>query len=284
MTLRVVCDYWRNFKPRAPDLRIELRKKVRTELDISDLLIQGARAEDDIHSPTPGVLDLVSAQRGWRLNVLIKQPSHGISQLSQDRTKLVYTPGLGFSGLDCFNYQLANGTQLSDFGKVEVIFLDSFYVEFKVSAKSNGKYKFEATPHWPLDKVTPKLFFLRWYWVGPYVDMSTGVSRVKTQKRLAYYTLVKAVTNAKGEEEMYIVDDGTTFTATPPDDNISGYAGDTNIPYQPTGNKHQLILEADAFTEIVLPTSKKPIDTTVTDIADIYGKRWWESGNIEVIP
>jgi hypothetical protein len=92
-------------------------------IDLSAYLIQGARDIVTSASPDKEVLARLPTQRGWRLEVELKKPSSGIVRMSTYLDGIVYEPFLGFVGEDCFNYQLTNGSQKSDYGTVLVTVL-----------------------------------------------------------------------------------------------------------------------------------------------------------------
>lgn len=111
-------DLWRNHKSFAPDFEIVVSAGSEHFIDLRGYLIQGARDIKTNRSPDPEVISRIPTQRGWRLDVELKQPSSGTVRMSPYLDGIVYTPDQGFIGEDCFNYQLTNGSQKSNYGTV----------------------------------------------------------------------------------------------------------------------------------------------------------------------
>lgn len=116
-------DLWRNHKCFAPDFEISVESGKEYFIDLSAYLIQGARDIETSASPDKEVLARLPTQRGWRLEVELKKPSSGLVRMSTYLDGIVYVPAPGFVGEDCFNYQLTNGSQKSDYGTVLVTVL-----------------------------------------------------------------------------------------------------------------------------------------------------------------
>ena len=113
-------DMWRNHKSLAPDFEITVSAGTEYFIDLRDYLIQGARDIETNRSPDPEVIARVQAQRGWRFDVELKRPKFGTARLSTYLDGIVYVPAPDFVGEDCFNYQLNNGSQKSNYGTVLV--------------------------------------------------------------------------------------------------------------------------------------------------------------------
>lgn len=113
-------DFWRDHKSFAPDFEIEVTAGQPYYIDLSKYLIQGARDIETNRSPDPNVIEKIPMQRGWRLDVELKPPSSGSVKMSTYLTGIVYTPNPDFVGEDCFNYQLNNGTQKSNYGRISI--------------------------------------------------------------------------------------------------------------------------------------------------------------------
>lgn len=304
LSLPCTFDYWRNYKPIAPNLTIRVKNSGKTELTLEKIL-QGARDEVTGHSPTDGVLDKVLAQRGWRLSAIkVNDPMVGNVDLNYFNDAFIYNPRSGYVGTDCFAYILTNGTQQSDAGTITLdvyqwytyqILLYRLNTEktyHRFTAKSFMRY---APGQAPLKPV--KFAQINWYYNQYRAETDAkGVTRIYKRRTLmqstvadytAYYNrLVYAPTVLNTAEEIRAY---TYF-----DDTLGqGFDGDYNNPFVPKHSQGDIELDINLYTEektvwspqqqryIVQVDLDQPIALTYR-LSDIYGKKWWDSGNVLV--
>lgn len=276
-------EFWRDFVPNAPDYTLTVRSGQEKELDLTPILIQGAR-DDDGHSPTDGVLDKVEAQRGWFLQIVPTSAQNGRVRVADDKRGISYKPRGEFLGEDCFNYRLSNGSQISAFGKVKVEVVDFFHFIPLLARLNDGRIRFMMNSHVPKGEKYPVRVLLSWYWKGPYLSVEDGVNRIREQERLFYSTYYyDDPIRFTGWGIVYvsrIINAGTVWVGLPDTDKgLKGYVEDSAIEYVPTGDAHRLIVKA-ALYKVDYVTPAHPYEIVEMDITERYGTRWWESGNI----
>lgn len=298
--LSQVClfDYWRNFVPYAPNLQIPAKNSEETRFSLRQLLLQGSRNDETGHSPTEGILDKVPTQRGWRLNAILQSDTvRGSVFLDVPNEEIVYRPRSGYIGVDCCNYVLTNGTQQSNIAQInfEVYQWYQYLMQISIKDTTGSKHQFVltavATPN--LDPVLYREF--TWYYNQYRLELDgNGVKRIYKRryavaKTTANYTAYNALTAVKPT----IINqyDKVTYDTYFDSSIGSGFDGDTDKPFSPFG------LQGDVEVEIKLYTKTKEVRNPTTGVkiqqvdlaqpisilmkaTDIYGTRWWESGNI----
>lgn len=134
-SLAVSTDYWRHFIPFAPDITVDVILGKDVLIDLRPYLIQGSRDFTDHFSPDPLVIpDRVPVQRGWRLTFMVSvPPTKGTVRPEPFQQGFLYTP-YNSSGntIDCFNYQLSNGSQLSNYGRININVIQPFSVDWEI--------------------------------------------------------------------------------------------------------------------------------------------------------
>lgn len=298
--LAQVClfDYWRNFVPHAPNLKIPAKNSEETRFSLRPLLLQGSRDEPTGDSPTPGILDKVPAQRGWRLNAILQSDTvRGTVFLDVPNEEIVYRPRSGYIGVDCCNYVLTNGTQQSNIAQINFQvyqwyqYLMEIYVRDTTGSRHQFVLKEVATPD--LDPVLYKEF--AWYYVQYMLELDAkGVKRVyKRRRAVAKTTANYTGYNALSAVKPTIINQYDRVTYDTYLDSSLGPAfdGDTDVPFSPFGLQGDIEVEINLYTktkQVINPATgavlqqvdlSQPISILMR-ASDIYGARWWESGNI----
>ncbi|QQO90296.1 hypothetical protein pEaSNUABM5_00154 [Erwinia phage pEa_SNUABM_5] len=298
--LAQVClfDYWRNFVPYAPNLKIPAKNSEETRFSLRSLLLQGSRNEETGHSPTEGILDKVPAQRGWRLNaILLSETVRGTVLLDVPNEEIVYRPRSGYIGVDCCNYVLTNGTQQSNIAQINFEVYQWYQYLMRVYQRdttgSRHQFVLNEVPTPKLDPVLYREF--TWYYNQYRLELDAkGVKRVYKRryavaKTTANYTAFNALTATRPT----IINQYDKVTYDTYLDTSLGPAfdGDTNIPFSPFGLQGDVEVEIKLYTktrQVKNPTTGASLDQVdlsqpiniLMKATDIYGQRWWESGNI----
>lgn len=304
LSLPCTFDYWRNYKPLAPNLTVRVRNSGETEITLEKIL-QGARDEVTLHSPTEGVLDKVPAQRGWRLSAIkVNDPLVGTVRLNNFNEAFIYSPRSGYVGADCFAYILTNGTQQSDSGTITLDVYQWYTYQVLLYRLNSQKtyHRFTAKPFMKYATGQPTLKPVKFAQISWYYNQyraetdSKGVTRiykrrVVMQSTVADYTSyynrqVYAPTIINSAEEIRAY---TYF-----DDSLgAGFDGDYSHPFVPKNSQGDIELEIRLYTEektVWSPALGRNITQVDLDkpllldyrLSDIYGKQWWDSGNILV--
>lgn len=275
-------EFWRDFVPNAPDYTLTVRSGQEKELDLTPILIQGAR-DDDGHSPTDGVLDKVEAQRGWFLQIVPTSAQNGRVRVADDKMGISYKPRGEFIGEDCFNYRLSNGSQISAFGKVKVEVVDFFHYIPQIARLTDGRLRFMMNAHIPKGEKFPTRVILNWYWKGPYAHEENGVTRIREGERQFYSTYYIDESYISGGWLIpitRIINQGTVWVGLPDTDaGLKGYVEDSAIEYVPKNVAHKLVVRASLYG-VTYVTASHPYEIVEMDITDRYGLNWSESGNI----
>lgn len=304
LSLPCTFDYWRNYKPIAPNLTIRVRNSGDTEITLEQIL-QGARDELTGHSPTEGVLDKVPAQRGWRLAAIkVSDPLLGNVRLNYFSDAFIYSPRSGYVGGDCFTYILTNGTQQSDSGTI-TLDVYQWYTYQILLYRLNTQKTYHRFTAYPFMKYAPgqeqlkpvKFTEITWFYNQYRAEQdSKGVTRIYKrrvvwQRTVADYTsyynrIVYAPTiyNQSNEVRAYTYFDDTLG---------QGFDGDYNHPFVPKNSQGDVELEIRLYTEektvwsYALNRYITQVDLdrpTILNyrVSDIYGKQWWDSGNVLV--
>lgn len=298
--LSQVClfDYWRNFVPYAPNLKIPAKNSEETRFSLRQLLLQGSRNDETGHSPTEGILDKVPTQRGWRLQAILQSETvRGNVFLDVPNEEIVYRPRSGYIGVDCCNYVLTNGTQQSNIAQInfEVYQWYQFLMNVYIKDTTGSRHQFVLTPV-ATPNLPPVLYQeFTWYYVQYRLELDAkGVKRIyKRRTAVAKTTANSTAYNALTAVKPTIINpyDKVTYDTYYDSSIGSGFDGDTDRPFSPFG------LQGDIEVEIKLYTTTREVRNPATGIkiqqvdlsnpinilmraSDIYGKRWWESGNI----
>ena len=298
-------DYWRNYKPVAPNLTVDVINSGTTEIPIKQIF-QGARDPETGHSPIENVLDKVPTQRGWKLAAIkLNDPVRGTVKLNAAGNAFIYNPRSGYIGPDCFDYVLTNGTQQSDSATINLNVYQGYAYILRAYRRNSQKtyHRFTATYNnrqqsgapAPLEPIRFTEMF--WYYVQYRSETdSKGVNRIYKRRVLvqstvadytSYYNLLVA--------NPTIINPGNEMTGyTYYDDTLgSGFDGDYNRPFVPTYSQGDIELEIRIYTQnrtvwspalnrnLVQVDLNRPIILDYR-LSDIYGKKWWDSGNILV--
>lgn len=305
LSLPCTFDYWRNYKPVAPNLTVRVRNSGQSEITL-DQILQGARDEVTGNSPTEGVLDKVTAQRGWRLSAIkVSDPMAGTVDLNYFNDAFLYNPRSGYIGPDCFTYILTNGTQQSDSGIITLDVYQWYTYQMLVYRLNTLKtyHRFTAKPfmQYAAGQTTlPPVKFatITWYYNQYRSETdSKGVKRIY-KRRIAVSSTQADYTNYYLHRTYAptVLDNGQEIRAyTYFDDTLGqGFDGDFDRPFVPRNTQGDIELEIKLYTEertvwnpynggsyIQQVDLDRPI---VLDyrLSDIYGQKWWDSGNILV--
>ncbi|QYW04823.1 hypothetical protein MPK74_gp155 [Erwinia phage pEa_SNUABM_7] len=299
LSLPCTFDYWRNYKPIAPNRTIRVKNSGKTEITI-DQILQGARDELTGHSPTEGVLDKVPAQRGWRLAAIkVSDPLLGTVELNSFSDAFIYDPRSGYVGGDCFSYILTNGTQQSDAGSITLDVYQWYAFKILLYRLNTEKtyHRMTATLVSSAGLKPVKFYEINWFYnqYRTVVD-DKGVTRIY-KRRLIQQSTVADYT-AYNNRTVYaptVINQGTEIRmSTYFDDTLGqGFNGDLNVPFVPKYSQGDMELEIRVYTEektvysaalgrdILQVDLDQPI---VLDyrLSEIYGKKWWDSGNVLV--
>lgn len=290
-------DYWRNFVPVAPEITFDARNSETTRYSLRSILLQGARDEEGI-SPTDGVLDKVPSQRGWRcLPIITSDASRGTISLSRTGDEFIYEPRSGYTGPDCFNYVLTNGTQQSYQSTVYVNVIPWYTFLFKIYRMRSDRtlHRFTANKMFAASLVAPVYTEYRWYYnqYRAIVD-DKGVTRIRKVRQLVaqtqasynsynnFQSVTPTVANLMDKANI------DTYFDTALGD---GFAGDSNIPYSPKGTQGEIELEVRLYTKtkyvgfqygyhVSYQVDLSTYYTVNLRVSDVFGSRWWDSGNI----
>lgn len=293
-------DYWRNYIPVAPDFTMSALVGSYGELSIKEVLLQGARDFEQHFSPNPLILpDLVDVQRGWLHDIiLVNQGKHGVVTLNDFLNGFKFTPlKTALSGTDCFNYQLSNGTQLSNYGKVTVEVINPLIPELKIYSKDKDVYLGRESNSFRMSfdtSIGHSSFFrspqykIRWRITRPVAEKDAdGVTRVRQKETIISNT--DWLFNAHGD--CTIVNSGKTlpYTIFKTDRDIAGIDVRTNAPYIPQNVYPSLIVEYVNYPHLADPEyhawyqpkydTSKP-EVYAFDVVDLFGLNWWRSGKI----
>lgn len=307
LSLPVVFDYWRNYKPEAPNLDWVISDQNSRTLKLNFLKIQGAR-DPSGKSPTAGILDKVPAQRGWScVPMVVGEPSHGTVRVNDTGDAFIYTPRAGYEGFDCFNYVITNGTQQSDLGKV-TLDVRPWYKHKIIALRTTpnkNRHEFNLVDDFPAG--LPKIHMQTYEWTyttvqGTKID---GVTRVLPHTD---YFNTRIGTYVVGEECRVAVNfipfthnTKAKLTLDTPDDSLDGFDGYSNLLYQPKKLRGHLKVKVKLYYASKLrkfnftcwrsiPTRYLTIEKEVLDLdtyheleydfEEIFGERWADSGNI----
>jgi len=147
MSRAVTESVWRNEKPIAPYIEVDVYRGKPIDIPLTEYLVQGARDMDIIESTftddekedareEAGVRnkDLIEehgARRGWACNFFnTSRPEHGRITKSTYGDGFQYVSRPNFIGQDCFSYVMNNGFQNSEPGQIVLNVLN--YMEGRI--------------------------------------------------------------------------------------------------------------------------------------------------------
>lgn len=300
---QVELDYWRNFIPYAPNLEVEVLGEPNQNISLKEWMVQGARDLETGSSPDPDVLANIPVQRGWLLStIVIEEPRFGTVEPSADG--FTYTARDGYEGPDCFTYVFTNGTQKSLMARVDVTVARSYSLDYSLITydATIDQYNIYLTPYTPPTE-TRSLLFQRfdWYWVDyqNVVNVDGQDRAYPILRRFAGTSYLSDITTGNYPR---IINDGldVRLNGLPTDEDIVAFAGNTDVPYRPTGEPYQILVRARYYyTHLTRRTlggylNGKPwyydariglnfsaYEEAWIPIEQDYGPRWWESGNID---
>ena len=277
----VVLDWWRNYVPVVPaEIEFECKQGEDALLDLTKYLVQGARDFDTNESPSDGVLDKVSVQRGWRCRPLL---------LNTPDTALVTQVPTGFkikcaeAGTQCFNFRLTNGTQMSDVVKVLLQVSAWYSVSVTVYRKTADEYVFVAAPTFPKELRQPFSYTFHWYWDHKVMVTDTVV---KTSRVVDTETLLQESTVIDQYPQFMpvIVKKPKLDYVFTTDTNLSGLDGNSSRVYQPTGTRGKLRLVCRLYFDAYHNSGISRLDMSkYTEIEYVTPDNWWLRGDIQPI-
>ena len=292
MTKIVVHDYWRHFEPVAPTITVQTFKNVDTQIDISEVFVQGAR-NFFTGEPDPSAILAIGAQRGWLLNWFVANPPQlGTIVDSNVTTGFTYRSNFDYIGPDCCTYYTHFGAQRSAAGRIEIDVQDFYSVDVNIfensSSPNSRRYVYQAVPKLigGANPTSSWVVIVRWYQIKPrrYNDPITGQPTIVVEPEFFYGSLFDNAT--------YTMLDAGLLTHSIynewPDPYYQGFLAGTNTPYvQPTG-PFPVICEAEFHSGPIMSGGQFTGEWqenyfTSTDVRSKYGDIWWESGLIQPI-
>lgn len=285
-------EFWRNYVPNAPDLTFDVSNFEPTEIDLHDIIMQGSGTPDG-HSPTPGILDKIPTQRGWRHTAqIISPPTKGNAVLNAFGDALTYYPRSGLRGQDCLNYILSNGTQKSAQGRIFFNLTNRYRWKLLVTRKRVDKtlHNFQLiSDH--ASGMPPILYMEVFWYYSHYVVRKDpqGVNRVFYERERTHSTRSNYQPYVQGQAPAPIIIDPATDVDIYTDyDTTLGAAfnGWSNLPYSPKGVQGDIEIEIRAYTQQKNTDGLQQVDLDYPTaiqyrLSDILGTEWWDSGNIQ---
>lgn len=297
-SLAVATDYWRHYIPVAPDIDITVVVGNEYFIDLRPYIMQGARDFFTQNSPDPLVIpDRVPSQRGWRLDyLLVVPPKKGKVTNDVFKNGFIYTPDRSAgNNTDCFNYQFSNGTQLSNFGRINVTIIKAFDVIWGIEAfrrdavtgisPAEFEMKITIVPTHPSFVLAP-VHGYRWYVEKIYVDRNTDFVKREVELVHQFRTYGSPETG-----ETYIVSKADTLArrSYKTDSDIAAIDPKTNRRYVPKKKFPDIYVELYNY-----PHKRRGREGLVTDmsrpeiytfkIQDYHTAIWNTSGKIKIPP
>lgn len=297
-SLDVASDYWRHYIPVAPDIDITVVVGNEAFIDLRPYIMQGARDFFTQNSPDPLVIpDRVPSQRGWRLDYILSVPPRK-GKVTNDVFKngFIYTPDRSAgNNTDCFNYQFSNGTQLSNFGRVNINIIKSFDVIWDIEAfrrdavtgisPAEFAMKIAVVPTHPSFRLG-SVHGYKWYVERIYVDMTSDYVKREMQMVKSYRTY-----SSPESGQTYIADKADILPRRTykTDSDISAIDPKTNRRYVPKNRFPDVVVELWNFPYTrsgyygpVVDMSRPEIYTF--KIQDYHTAIWNTSGKIKLPP
>ena len=305
-------DYFRNYIPFAPSIDVEALTATPFVINMREWIMQGARDAETYASPDPVVLSRLPVQRGWRMRVIIVEPPrHGVVEWDPNKATFTYTSNTGYEGEDCFTYVFTNGFQRSLMAKITFDIARTYDIEInRIVQNADGTYGIFIDPYIPAGQANPLFINYQWYYRRFQEERTRddGATGVYPVNRNFYGTIYRSdestgdyPTTSPSQFYPNLRNGRNLPSFTPANDsNVQGYIRDGDVPYRPTDLNYDIFLIArmyfnhkkrSVFDGYVngRPTYRLVNDgldfskfTTIElNIADFYGTRWWESGNID---
>lgn len=297
----VSTDYWRYFKPYAPDIEVEVYAGRKVNIDLTPYWKQGARDYTDHFSPDPDVMPtMVPVQRGWLLDIILAIPGRkGIVTPNTYKNGFTYTPNIDTGNeSDCFNYQFSNGFQKSNYGKVTITVKLPYQVDWVIKSPTKDVYypnrdsnvysmKLTLTPALP-EFAFGMLRRIRWHVVQPEVYQKNGIPYIGTRDRVVHETRYRLESGSYGHSVTYIDNAWNLSARTLTNDkHLVGIDEKTNSPYIPTGKFPSVYIEFLNYPRTYGVWGYTYIDFSyverfVFNVEDYFGQRWHRSGKIQI--
>lgn len=265
MSRAITESVWRNEKPIAPSLEVDVYRGQPIDIPLTEYLVQGARdmdihedgatedeKKDDIEETklrNEGLIEEYGARRGWACNFFnTSRPEHGRISKSTYGDGFRYVSRPNFIGQDCFSYVMNNGFQNSEPGQIVLNVLN--YMEGRViieedtSQRSSNRRAFRYIAQWyiPPGFGSFSHVAVTWYMHKPVRIMKNGSLYIRqTKEILGSTTFTMNTRNSDGFQ--YVAEnyewpfDGSFHTQTWPDPLLTGVIDEASgVPYvQPNG-------------------------------------------------
>ena len=292
MSKIIVHDYWRHFEPIAPTIQVTTYKNVDTQINLRNVFVQGAR-NFFTGEPDLGAIQAASAQRGWLLNWFIAHsPQNGTITDSDKTTGFTYRSAYNYIGPDCCTYYTHIGAQRSAAGRIEIDVQDYYSAHINVfeTAKTanSRRYVYQVVPTLigGANPTTSWVVIVRWYHIKPrrYNDPITGRPTIKIEQEFFHGSLFD-------NTNYQMLDDGKlTYNVLYewPDSYYQGYLEGTNTLYVQPPGPWPVVCEVEFHSGPIMVGGVFSGEWqqnfyTSTDVRQIYGDIWWESGLIQPI-
>lgn len=288
-------DYWRNYVPNAPDLTYDVSNFDATTIDLRDIVIQGSGTPDG-HSPTPGVLERIPTQRGWRCTMqIVSPPTKGTAFMNLQGDELTYVPRSGLQGIDCLNYVLSNGTQKSGQGRIFLNLSNRYRWKVLITRlRADQKlHRFILQSMHAAGMPAIQYLEVIWYLNGPMERKdANGVNRVYNLREQVAATKADYIPYINKETVTPVIIDSATDVKIWTDfdnDFAPAFNGSSGEPYSPKFIQPDVEIEFLVYTELKAVTGAEITHQVDLDrptrllyrLSDLYGTAWWESGNIQ---
>jgi hypothetical protein len=288
----VSTDYWRHFVPHAPDLELTVVMGEPSSISLRDVMIQGARDLETGESPDPTVLPVrVPVQRGWLLNLVIaNQPPLAVARVSPDGWGIEVETNSVQSVMSCFNYQLSNGIQLSNFGQITYTYIIPFPLQMFITVfdrnvfligATEGTFKFGINPLSAYQGYyRSEMFSYHWHVVRPAVVETIGGTNYIDMVDTVIYQSTFLILN----KEFIMIDPALEIADVhlTTDYDLVGIDRRTGLPYIPNHRFPSVYVEHREYNTL------KPDGSPDLDVYDrfnhyierYHGVKWWRSSRI----
>lgn len=294
---------WRNFKPIAPVLDVDVYRGVPFDISLKEYLVQGAR-DLETGEKDQAVLDAIQAQRGWLCNYFnISRPKHGKLENSIYGDGFRFTSLPNYIGPDCFSYVMNMGTQNSEPGMIRLNIKDyvsaRIVVEEDTSRRTDTKRAFRYILQWYMppsigdfDRV-----LATWYVERPERFTMNGKNYVRIVKEQVAKTRMVSVTYRPlgftyVEQHWRYPEDGSFIEYEWPDAGLAASTDvNTGLPYRQIPGPWPISVDVSfrnfkTTKYIVWATPRyrnewTDIENISVDVRDLMGNDWWRSGLIQ---
>lgn len=286
---RVAVDgKWRHITPEAKPLAVSTKRNVPLDIDLSDIMVQGAK-NLNTNSPDQAIIQALGQQRGYNVDFLIvNQPAEGRVVKSSTGQGLRYLPPHDFSGTDCFNYATVVNGQKSKITRCEVTVENYFGVSINPLRITNTQsFRYQSVLHIPTELGAPAEWTVvyRWYHKVPkrYFNSIKG--------RFEIDILVDEWHSTRLGPLGQVLSAGSStpkFDYVWPDANLQGYIRGSDTPYTPQDGPFPLTLRVefnkgpnivDGFWDGTW-TEQHVIEA---DIITDRGEDWWSKGSYSTV-